>query len=133
MRKEKCYYVELHCDFAERWRYNIELQAASYDAQGHQCGYRACSSHIAEATAALKRPPEGVEIPSCLTLTTPTGASVELLIYVIPHALPEETQIDHTPYNECRLVVYDGDCEIRCETIRINPWGGASERIKIKG
>ncbi len=131
MRSEKSYHVELHCDFAERWRYNIELQAASYDAKGNQCGYRACSSHIAEATAGLKQPPEGVEIPSCLTLATPTGASVELLIYVIPHALPEDPQIEHSPAIECRLVIYEADREVRRETIRINPWGGASERIKI--
>lgn len=126
------YEIELRCDHPERWRYNIELLCVTFDAQGEQVSYATTSSRVAEPGAALRCAPTGVEIATRLILTAPTAASAEVLLYAIPHSLPQDRTIDHTKPQLWTLTIRQGDRQIACESVTVNPWGGASVRLAIK-
>lgn len=126
------YQIELQCNHPERWRYNIELLCATFDIQGRQLDYVATSSRIAEPGAALRSRPSGVEIPTHLALTAPSAAAAEVLIYAIPHSLPQDNAIDHTKPFTWQLTIQKGDRRLAKESITVNPWGGASVRISVK-
>ena len=133
MKAQKIYTIELQCGFAERWRYNIELIAASFNEEGEQTGYHPITSRIADSGAELKCPPEGVEIATRLSLETVPCHKVELLVYFIPHTLPADEEIEATAPVQCPLVVRAEGREVCRHSIEVNGWGGASFRTTIEG
>ena len=133
MKAKKIYHIELQCGFAERWRYNIELIAASFNEEGEQTGYHTITSRIADSGAELKCPPEGVEIATHLSLETAPCHKAELLVYFIPHTLPADDAIEATAPVECPLVVRAEGREVCHHSIEVNGWGGASFRTTIEG
>lgn len=54
----------------------------------------------------------------------------ELYLYVIPHRLPADNSLDQTPSFKAELRILSGRTRLRTREITINPWGGATLRLR---
>ena len=124
--------IELACRHETWWRYNVEIMCAAFDAAENRIGFGSARSKIAEAGAELREPPAGVAVPTSLTLDA-VPCDALLFVYIIPHSLPVDNRIEAAELCEIELRIAAPELPLRRERFRVNPWGGASIRLRIDG
>ena len=132
MKQQKRYRIELRCNFPEWWRYNVEMMGAAFDEEAQRIGFVTASSRIAEVGSNLPQRPEGVEVPTTLSLTTPPCHHARLFLYIIPHTLPAGNQIDESRPFEVTITHYVDGQKSHVESCTINQWSGASLCLDLK-
>lgn len=125
--------IELTCRHETWWRYNVEMMCAAFDAAENRIGFSSARSKIAEAGAELREPPAGVAVPASLTLDAAPCDHALLFVYIIPHSLPADNRIEAAEPCEIELRIAAPGLPLRRERFRVNPWGGASIRLRIDG
>ncbi|MBR5850277.1 MAG: hypothetical protein IKZ12_04370 [Alistipes sp.] len=127
----KRYTIEVQCNDAEWWRYNVEMMCEELDASGARLGISTASSRIAEVGANLSEPPTGVTIARKIRLKTNPCHTARLLLYLLPHSLPKEPSVEENKAPKLSVKLYCGELLLRTERHSINPWGGLSLSIPI--
>lgn len=117
----------------EVWpRYNVTLLCGAFDGAGARTGFFAADSHIADVGAAdAAERMAAAEPHRTVRLRTDPCDHILLYIYMVPHTLPAERDIEATRPFEVELRVACDGRPVRRERLRVNPWSGASIELKI--
>ena len=115
--------ISIKSDFNELWRYNI-IVMASVVRSGKQIELLKHCSEIAPVGSELEEPPIGYNANRAVTLQSQDGDEVTLYIYIIPHTLPRDNSVSHTPPFEMGVKVeYDRHILYK-HRYMINQWSG---------
>lgn len=120
----KRYRIELACAEEAWWRYNVVMTAEGLDAAGNRLGYFSAEDRIADIGSDLAERPADYPADRCTRLECDPCDRLQLRLYVVPHRLPEESDVEHTPLFPARLSVFCDGKPLPVRTIDINPWGG---------
>ncbi len=124
--------IDIHCGFAELWRYNIFVICGGFDSSGERCDFVSAGSEVAPAGANLEEPPAEAAKPRDLRIVTAECDSVTAYVYVIPHTLPTSRDVDSCrPFTlDVKVTASDGATLYEVKH-GINQWSGASIEIKL--
>ena len=126
MATKKVYRVELRCTFNEWWRYNVQMQCGAFDEHNERIGFTATEQTIAEVGASLQVAPDKGSYRRTLVLESAACHHARFLIYIMPHTLPSESRLEHTPPFEISLRIACNGKEQRNEQLKVNQWSGTS-------
>ena len=131
MATKKGFSIEVSSRYDGWWRYNAELMCGMFDAAGNRTGFAAASSHVADVGAGLAAPPADTGQKRRAVLETPECDHLVLYIYIIPHRLPDDNDIEATKPFDIEIAAH---CDGRTLFVRkhsINQWSGASLQMRI--
>lgn len=120
----KRYRIELTCADEAWWRYNVVMTAQGLDPNGDRQEYYAVEDRIAEMEDKLTERPAGYPADRRTVLECGPCDRLQLHLYILPHLLPAESEIEYTPAFPARLSVRCDGKPLPDRTIDINPWGG---------
>lgn len=130
MKTAATYRIELHCNHPEWWCYNVVMTARGFDSEGAPAGFFATSDTIAPIDGTDHPKPTDYPTTRTTRLECSPCHRLELYLYVLPHRLPAENAIDHTPSFEAELRILDGRTRLHTQKITINPWGGTTLHLQ---
>ncbi len=130
MKTSEGFLVEIHCDFAEWWRYNAALMAGCFDATGQRTGFASAEHRIASPGDNLHAPPTE-KIARTLRMETPACERIDLYIYIIPHTMPRSREIGDYPPFPLEVRITRAGKVLHAKSHAINQWGGASIELKL--
>ncbi len=129
--ENKGFKIEVSSRYDGFWRYNMALTCGCFDAEENRTGFVSAASHVADVGSGLTQPPADLPAPRKLTLVTEPCDHLSGYLYVIPHTLPVDNDIDATrPFDIELRISYAGQ-RLRTEKRRINQWSGASVELRI--
>ena len=128
---ESGFTIELSSRAEGWWRYNAALLCGCFDAAGQRIGFASTASDVAPVGSGLTRRPEEVPADRRVVLRTPPCDRMRLCVYLIPHALPEDNDIDAVQAFDIELSISYGDKLLSTERRKINPWSGASIELNV--
>ena len=105
--------------------------AHCFDAADNSTGFASASSEIVPVGANLKEPPATQAGRRHIALTTDPCDHLMLYVYIIPHTLPADNDIDATRPFDIELRISCNGRRIRSEKRRINQWSGASIELRV--
>ena len=109
---EKGFTIEVTSRYEGWWRYNAALMCGCFDAAGRRIGFASSASTVA-------------------ALQTMPCDHLVLYLYIIPHTLPADNEIDATrPFGIEVRISYAGR-RLRTEKREINQWSGASVEMRV--
>lgn len=124
--------IEIASRFDGWWRYNAVLMCGCFDAADTRTDFASAESHVADVGANLTERPADVAPDRSLTLETPSCDHLLLYVYVVPHTLPQDNDIEATkPFTLDLKIAYDGKT-FRSERLQINQWSGISLELRIE-
>lgn len=127
----KGFSIEIASRFDDWWRYNAVLMCGCFDDAGERIGFASAESHVADVGAGPAERPADVAPDRRLTLETEPCDHLVLYVYVIPHTLPQDNDIEATkPFPLDLKIAYDGR-RFRSERLQINRWSGISLELRI--
>ena len=94
--KEKGFTIEVSSRYEGWWRYNVALMCGCFDAADNRTGFASTCSEIAPVGANLKEPPATQAGRRHIALTTDPCDHLMLYVYIIPHTLPADNDIEAT-------------------------------------
>lgn len=125
MGKDIKYKVELSCDYAQWWRYNVYIMVAEFDAEGNRLGISNLSDHIYDAECDVSRSaPEGYDPVRPIAIESTPCAYIEVYAYIVANTFPESTVIkDNPPFDITLSASADGK-PLEQTVFSVNQWGG---------
>lgn len=91
---EKGFTIEVTSRYEGWWRYNAALMCGCFDAAGRRIGFASSASTVADVGSNLaERPATSPPIRTAALQTMPCDHLV-LYLYIIPHTLPADNEID---------------------------------------
>lgn len=131
MTQQKGFNIEVSSHYEGWWRYNVALMCGCFDAADQRIGFASTESHIADVGANLKARPKEVDNARCVVIETMPCDHLILYLYIVPHTLPADKQIDSTRPFEVELrISYDAH-QLRTKKLTINQWSGTSTEMRI--
>lgn len=128
--KTQNFRVELRCSDPMWWQYNVTLIASGLNASGERCGYYATEDRQGDPAGGSARPAHSTT-NRCTSLDCGPCHSLDLYLYVIPHRLPEPSEVEQTNPIEAHLVIRSETKTLLDEVMAINPWGGTTRHLKF--
>mgnify|MGYP000105046586 CR=1 FL=1 len=101
-----------------------------FDAADNRTGFASASSEIAPVGADLKDAGHAGRTAAHRTDDRPCD-HLMLYVYIIPHTLPADNDIDATRAFDIELRISCDGRRIRSEKRRINQWSGASIELRV--
>lgn len=127
----KGFSIEIASRFDDWWRYNAVLMCGCFDDKDERIGFVSAESHVADVGAGPAERPSDVAPDRRLTLETPPCDHLVLYVYVIPHTLPQNNDIEATkPFALDLKIACDGR-KFRSERLQINQWSGISLELRV--
>lgn len=123
--------VKASSTYAELWRYNIVVMGGGFDANGRRVDFAAEKSEIAPVGSNLSHEPETAKKRGRMTITLNDAESIAAYIYLIPHSLPINREIEATQPFDLKVEVLCDNESIYKRTHKINQWSGASIELKL--
>ena len=123
--------IEVTSRYEGWWRYNVALMCGCFDAADNRTGFASASSEVAPVGANLREPPATQAGRRHITLATDPCDHLMLYVYIIPHTLPADNDIDTTRPFDVELRISCDGRRIRSEKRRINQWSGASIELRV--
>ena len=130
MAAERGFTIEVTSRYDGFWRYNTALTCGCFDAAGNRSGFAAASSHVADVGAELSAAPHDFPRDRTTRLATGPCARIDCFLYVVPHTLPRDNDIDAPRPFDLEVRIAYGGRPIRTERHAINQWSGASIELK---
>ena len=128
---EKGFTIEIASRFEGWWRYNAVLMCGCFDAAGTRIDFASAESHVADVGAGPAERPANIAPDRRLTLETQPCDHLLLYVYVIPHTLPQNNDIETTkPFALDLKIAYRG-VRFRSERLSINQWSGISLELRV--
>lgn len=125
------YTIAVSSNYSELWRYNIAIVTACLDENRNQIEVVAERSHLADVGSNLSAAEGEWMARNKISLMTPTCDAVEILVYLIPHSLPKEREIEDVPPFEIKISVNRGNKTLHDELHQVNQWSGVSVELKF--
>lgn len=123
--------VELCSDFDYLWRYNITLACEQLDSSGERIDFSSVERKVADIGTNLKAAPEGWQRGEKLSLTTSECDHISLIVYLLPHTLPPQKDVDSCAPFKLSIKVSAGREKVYDKVHYINQWGGDSIELKL--
>lgn len=123
--------IELSSRYEEWWRYNAVLMCGCFDSADERIGFVSAESTVAEVGAGLEKCPADLDPARSLTLDTPPCDHLLLYVYIIPHRLPQDSDIRAGKPFEAQLTISRDGRRIGRERFEVNQWGGCSLEMRI--
>lgn len=130
MGEPSSYQIELQCNHPEWWCYNVVITAHGVNRDGSVAGYHAVEDKIAPIDGGDHPRPADYPTPRTTRLQCGPCEGIDLYLYILPHRLPDENSIEHTPLFEAELRILKGKSCLHTQQVAVNPWGGASLHIR---
>lgn len=130
MANNKGFTIEVSCSDKEWWRYNVAFTCGCFNGEGVRIGFAAADSHVADV-GSKPEPPKGTPPPRKATLETMPCDNILVYLYIIPHTLPEENDIDATRPFDALIKVYYGGKLLKTRHQSVNRWSGISLAMKF--
>lgn len=129
---EKGFRIEVKCHYDAWWRYNVAMMCGCFDTDDRRTDFVSTASDVADVGANLTVRPDGIPDRSRITLETPPCDHALLYVYIIPHTLPTDNDIDNTRPFDIEIRIFSEGHLLHSEKRKINQWSGASIELKIK-
>lgn len=129
---EKGFKIELRCRYDAWWRYNAAMMCGCFDADDQRTDFVSTASDVADVGANLPGKPSGLPERSSIVLETPPCDHILLYVYIIPHTLPTDNDIDATRPFDIEIRISRGGHTLVSEKRKINQWSGASIELKAR-
>lgn len=123
--------VKVSSSYAELWRYNMVVMGGGFDAKGERVDFASVRSEIAPVGTNLSEAPEGVDKSRRLSITLNDSENIAAYVYLIPHTLPLNRDIEATQPFDLKVEVLRDKESIYKATHKINQWSGASIELKL--
>lgn len=123
--------VKVSSSYAELWRYNMVVMGGGFDAKGERVDFASVRSEIAPVGSNLSEAPEGVDKSRRLSITLNDSENIAAYVYLIPHTLPLNRDIEATQPFDLKVEVLRDKESIYKSTHKINQWSGASIELKL--
>lgn len=123
--------IELTSDSPQWWRFNVALMGGCFGDDGARTGFASAEDTVAEVGSALGAPPSDYPSPRSSVLVLPSCRQVDLFVYVIPHTLPLDREVEACVPFEADLRVCYGGSPILSRKLQVNQWSGASAELRI--
>ena len=120
--------IEVTSRYEGWWRYNVALMCGCFDAADNRTGFASASSEIAPVGANLREPPATQAGRRHITLATDPCDHLMLYVYIIPHTLPADNDIDTTRPFDVELRISCDGRRIRSEKAPDQPMVGSLDR-----
>ena len=129
---EKGFTIEVTSRYEGWWRYNAALMCGCFDAEDRRIGFASAESAVAAVGANLAERPADIPADRRAVLETMPCDHLVLYLYLIPHTLPADNEIDATrPFGIEVRISYAGR-RLRTEKREINQWSGASIEMRVE-
>jgi len=128
--EEKGFRIEVSSRYDGFWRYNIALVCGCFDAAGRRTGFATAASHVADAGSNLKERPSELPADRKAVLATDPCDHIVCYLYLIPHTLPADNEIDAAKPFDIEWKIFRGGRRIRSERRAVNQWAGASIELR---
>lgn len=132
MERQDGFEVEVTSDYPGWWRYNVALMCGCYDAAGERVGFASEEDRVADIGAASGQPPAGYPARRRTVLRTVPCRRIELYLYVVPHTLPDDSQIADTRPFEISVRVMRGAKTLLERRQPVNQWSGLSQVLTVQ-
>lgn len=129
---EEGFRIELRCPDPQWWRFNVELMCGCFDASGERTGFASAADDVAPVGSGLKSAPAGYPADRRSTLVAAACDRLTLYVYIIPHALPADREVDACRPFAAELTIRFGGKLFRRERIEVNQWSGASAELTVE-
>ena len=93
---EKGFTIEVTSRYEGWWRYNAALMCGCFDAAGRRIGFASSASTVADVGSNLAERPADIAADRTAALQTMPCDHLVLYLYIIPHTLPADNEIDAT-------------------------------------
>lgn len=123
--------IKIECSNELFWRQNITVMCGLYDAENNLTGFISTESNIAPVGSQLSAKPDSYIEPRKIGLESEECDHITLLVYAIPHTLPEDNYIDFSPPFDMQITVFIDGKKLYSEPHPINQWSGANIRIEL--
>lgn len=123
--------IKVTSQFEELWRYNLAVMCAGYNHSAEQLFVVSEQSRVAEMGEGITSKPADYPLNRELELHTPAANTLQVLVYVVPHALPKTIYIDDARPFELQIEISSHGEKLYSSKERINQWSGASLLIDI--
>ncbi len=127
----KGFSIEIASRFDGWWRYNAVLMCGCFDDKDERIGFVSAESHVADVGACPAERPADIAPDRSLALETPLCDHLVLYVYIIPHTLPQDNDIESTKPFELDLKIACDGRTFRRERLSINQWSGISLELRI--
>ena len=124
------YTIEFECSYKELWRYNITITGGVFN-HGTKEEFISYSDEVAPVGSKLSSPPKGYSPSRDICLTTASGDSLTLYIYVVPNTIPMSRVVGDAPTFECLVRISHGSDIVYHKIHNINQWSGDNIEIKL--
>ena len=106
---EKGFTIEVTSRYEGWWRYNAALMCGCFDAAGRRIGFASSASTVADVGSNLTERPADIAADRTAALQTMPCDHLVLYLYIIPHTLPADNEIDATrPFGIEVGIAFDG-------------------------
>lgn len=123
--------IEISSRYEGWWRYNAALMCGCFDAAGQRTDFASAASTVADVGANLRERPADLPADRRVTLSAPACDHLMLYVYVIPHTLPTDNDIDATRPFDLDLKITFAGRRLRTERYTINQWSGISLELRV--
>lgn len=136
MKINEGFSVEITSSYDRFWRYNMAVTCGCFDDEGKgddnpRRDFIAAEDVVAPTGSNLQRCPDGYPSQRALSFETVACDYLLMYLYVIPHSLPSERDVEECEPFRLRIVVRRGNAVIVDETRSVNCWSGASVEMRI--
>ena len=130
-KKMSRFSIKIDSKAPEFWRQNITTMCGLYDEKNNRIGFISAESNIAPIGSQLTTKPDSYTEPRIISLDSEECDHLTLLVYAIPHTLPEDNYIDFSPPFDLRITVLRDGEPFYSALHAINQWSGANIRIEL--
>ena len=123
--------IEISSRYEGWWRYTAALMCGCFDAAGNRTAFASAASTVAGAQADLRSRAARPAPDRRVTLSAPACDHLMLYVYVIPHTLPTDNDIDATRPFDLDLKITFAGRRLRAERYTINQWSGISLELRV--
>ena len=136
MMSKESFYVEITSNYDRFWRYNLAVTCGCFDDLGKgednpRKDFVAAEDTIAPAGSNLTAPPQGYPAHRKLSFTTVGCDYLLMYLYVIPHTLPEDRELENCDPFGLQVKVTRGDSIVLDREFHVNCWSGASIELRL--
>ncbi|MFI3278572.1 MAG: hypothetical protein SNH13_01380 [Rikenellaceae bacterium] len=127
------YRIDVDCSFESVWRYNMVLMCGGYDATDEQLYVVSREDIIAEQGNEGEEVPPAVLLPRRITLDAQDAQRIRVILYIVPHTLPQQKDISQTPPFELTITVENRGDVVYHRVHHVDQWSGDSIEINLRG
>ena len=120
----KRFKTSISSNFEELWRYNIIAVCELCSADGNRIEYKSQESFIASVGSNLTTPPTDYDANRKIVIESAEGEYINLLVYIVPHTLPNTDDIYQTKPFPMSIKVESKEGVVLNQMFSINQWSG---------